>query len=167
MDTVKIGKIVNTHGLQGELKLVPQTHFITERFHSGALIWIQCGNEWIEAKIRRMRQDQGLVYIVLEGLEHINEVERFKGCDVFVKKEQLHELDADEVYYFDLMDCEVYTTQGVYVGVVEDVLETGANAVLRVRREADSVLIPYVRAIVASADVADKRIVIEEMEGLL
>ena len=73
----------------------------------------------------------------------------------------------DEVLYSDLMDCDVYTSEAVYVGRVVDVLETGAHAVLRVQRETDSVLIPFVHAIVASLDVDEKRIVIEEMEGLL
>ena len=66
-----------------------------------------------------------------------------------------------------LMDCEVYTRDAVYVGRVVDVIETGANAVLRVQRESDSVLIPYVKAVVTAVDVEEKRIEIEAMEGLL
>ena len=65
------------------------------------------------------------------------------------------------------MDCEVYTRDAVYVGRVVDVIETGANAVLRVQRESDSVLIPYVKAVVTAVDVEEKRIEIEAMEGLL
>ena len=65
------------------------------------------------------------------------------------------------------MQCEVYTDQQLFVGKVVDVLETGANAVLRVKREKDSVLIPFVKAVVEQVDVEAKRIVIKEMEGLL
>ena len=54
-----------------------------------------------------------------------------------------------------------------YVGRVVDVIETGANAVLRVQRESDSVLIPYVKVVVTAVDVEEKRIEIEAMEGLL
>ena len=53
------------------------------------------------------------------------------------------------------------------MGKVVDVLETGANAVLRVEREKDSVLIPFVKAVVEQVDVEAKRIVIKEMVGLL
>ena len=154
METVKIGKIVNTHGLKGELKIIPSTHFIEERFGKGASILIRKDSVHVHAKVERMRADRGMVYVVLEGLNDINAVEIYKGCDVFVDKA-------------DLMDCEVYTRDAVYVGRVVDVIETGANAVLRVQRESDSVLIPYVKAVVTAVDVEEKRIEIEAMEGLL
>ena len=149
METVKIGKIVNTHGLKGELKIIPSTHFIEERFGKGASILIRKDSVHVHAKVERMRADRGMVYVVLEGLNDINAV------------------DEDEVYYSQLMDCEVYTRDAVYVGRVVDVIETGANAVLRVQRESDSVLIPYVKAVVTAVDVEEKRIEIEAMEGLL
>lgn len=167
MEMVKIGKIVNTHGLKGELKIIPSTHFIEERFGKGASILIRKDSVHVHAKVERMRADRGMVYVVLEGLNDINAVEIYKGCDVFVDKADLHALDEDEVYYSQLMDCEVYTRDAVYVGRVVDVIETGANAVLRVQRESDSVLIPYVKVVVTAVDVEEKRIEIEAMEGLL
>ena len=141
METIKVGKIVNTRGLRGEVKIVPNTHFIHERFGEGALLYL--GEERCEVRVLRSRMEKGLVFAVFEGREE------------------------DEVLYSDLMDCDVYTSEAVYVGRVVDVLETGAHAVLRVQRDTDSVLIPFVHAIVASLDVDEKRIVIEEMEGLL
>ena len=100
-------------------------------------------------------------------MEDINEVEKFKGCDLYADQSEELRLEEDEVLYSDLMQCEVYTDQQLFVGKVVDVLETGANAVLRVKREKDSVLIPFVKAVVEQVDVEAKRIVIKEMEGLL
>lgn len=167
METVKIGKIVNTHGLKGDLKIIPSTHFIEERFGKGASILIRKDSVHVHVKVERMRVDRGMVYVVLEGLHDINDVEIYKGCEVFIDKADLHPLSEDEVYYSQLMDCEVYTDEDVYVGRVVDVIETGANAVLRVQRENDSVLIPYVKAVVTAVNVEEKRIEIEAMEGLL
>mgnify|MGYP002571412394 FL=1 len=165
METIKVGKIVNTRGLRGEVKIVPNTHFIHERFGEGALLYL--GEERCEVRVLRSRMEKGLVFAVFEGREDINRVEPFKGADVYADKSDPLLLAEDEVLYSDLMDCDVYTSEAVYVGRVVDVLETGAHAVLRVQRETDSVLIPFVHAIVASLDVDEKRIVIEEMEGLL
>ena len=145
MNAVNIGKIVNTRGLRGEVKIVANTHFVEERFGKGAIVYI--GESLIKAVICRSYADKGFIFAFFEGMEDINEVEKFKGCD--------------------LMQCEVYTDQQLFVGKVVDVLETGANAVLRVKREKDSVLIPFVKAVVEQVDVEAKRIVIKEMEGLL
>ena len=149
MNAVNIGKIVNTRGLRGEVKIVANTHFVEERFGKGAIVYI--GESLIKAVICRSYADKGFIFAFFEGMEDINEVEKFKGCDL----------------YADLMQCEVYTDQQLFVGKVVDVLETGANAVLRVKREKDSVLIPFVKAVVEQVDVEAKRIVIKEMEGLL
>lgn len=80
METVKIGKIVNTHGLKGELKIIPSTHFIEERFGKGASILIRKDSVHVHAKVERMRADRGMVYVVLEGLNDINAVEIYKGA---------------------------------------------------------------------------------------
>lgn len=165
MNAVNIGKIVNTRGLRGEVKIVANTHFVEERFGKGAIVYI--GESLIKAVISRSYADKGFIFAVFEGMEDINEVEKFKGCDLYADQSEELRLEEDEVLYSDLMQCEVYTDQQLFVGKVVDVLETGANAVLRVEREKDSVLIPFVKAVVEQVDVEAKRIVIKEMEGLL
>ncbi len=165
METISVGKIVNTRGLKGEVKIIPNTHFIEERFQAGARLFV--GNQHREVRVLRSRYEKGMVFAVFEGMEDINSVEWMKGMEVYGDREAKLSLQKDEVLYSDLMDCDVYTEEALYVGRVVDVLETGANAVLRVQREKDSVLIPFVRAVVTAFDIDDKRIVIEEMEGLL
>lgn len=165
MNAVNIGKIVNTRGLRGEVKIVANTHFVEERFGKGAIVYI--GESLIKAVICRSYADKGFIFAVFEGMEDINEVEKFKGCDLYADQSEELRLEEDEVLYSDLMQCEVYTDQQLFVGKVVDVLETWANAVLRVKREKDSVLIPFVKAVVEQVDVEAKRIVIKEMEGLL
>ena len=165
MNAVNIGKIVNTRGLRGEVKIVANTHFVEERFGKGAIVYI--GESLIKAVIFISYADKGFIFAVFEGMEDINEVEKLIGCDLYADHSEELRLEEDEVLYSDLMQCEVYTDQQLFVGKVVDVLETGANAVLRVKREKDSVLIPFVKAVVEQVDVEAKRIVIKEMEGLL
>ena len=165
MKTIQIGKIVNTRGLKGEVKIIPNTHFIEERYGKGAVLYV--GKDLQKATILRSRYEKGMVYAVFDGLEDINLVEQWKGMELFADENAPLVLEEDEVLYNDLMDCDVYTNEKIYVGRVIDVLETGANAVLRIKRNEGTVLIPFVRAIVVSVDIDDKKIIIEEMEGLL
>ncbi len=165
MKTIRIGKIVNTRGLKGEVKIIPNTHFIEERFAKKAILYL--GESRQKVTILRARYEKGMVYAVFEGMEDINLVEQWKGSDVYADEADPLLLEEDEVLYSDLMDCDVYTNEKIYVGRVVDVLETGKHAVLRVKRNEDSVLIPFVRAIVTTVDVDDKKIIIEEMDGLL
>lgn len=164
MDKIKVGVIVNTHGLKGELKIKSFSDFNDIRFHKGSYIYIKERNEYIEMKIKSYREHKGFVLVVFDSYEDINLVEKYKGLELYVDKEDLHDLEEDEVYYFDLIDCEVYEEDGTFIGNVEDVLETGANAVLRVNKK---VLIPYVNAFIKETDIKNKKIIIYHVEGLL
>lgn len=164
MERIKIGIIVNTHGLKGEVKIKSFSDFNAIRFQKKKSICIFYQNEYIDVVIASFRENKGNVFVSFEGYQDINLIEKFRNCEVYVDREQLHELDEDEVYFIDLMGCKVYLEDDTYIGEVNDVLETGANAVLRVNQKT---LIPYVKAFVKEADIANKKIVIYAIEGLL
>lgn len=164
MERIKIGIIVNTHGLKGEVKIKSFSDFNAIRFQKKKSISIYYQNEYINVVIASFRENKGNVFVSFEGYQDINLIEKFRNCEVYVEREQLHELDEDEVYFIDLMGCKVYLEDDTYIGEVSDVLETGANAVLRVNQKT---LIPYVKAFVKEADIINKKIVIYAIEGLL
>lgn len=164
MEKIKIGVIVNTHGLKGELKIKSFSAFNDVRFQKGNHLMIAYRGEMIDVEVASSREHKGMILVVFKGLNDINLVEKYRECNIFINKEDLHELAEDEVYFFDLMDCEVYLEDGERLGVVEDVLETGANAVLRVNKK---ILIPYVRSFIKEADIKAKKIVIYKVDGLL
>ena len=103
--------------------------------------------------------------MTFEEYDDINQVEPFKGSVLSIDESQLHELEEDEAYYFELQDCEVYDETDHLIGTVCEVIETGANAVLRVRGEREY-LIPYVKAFVTDFDAQTKRITVKMVEGL-
>lgn len=164
MDKIKVGVIANTHGLKGELKVKSFSDFNEQRFAKGNTLLLDIHKEMLEVTISTYREQKGLVYISFEGMDDINMVEKFKCCDLYVLNENLHPLKSNEVYYYQLMNCDVYDENHELIGNVEDVFDTGANAVLRVNK---TILIPYVKAIIKEVDVETKRIVIHKMEGLL
>lgn len=164
MEKIKIGIIVNTHGLKGEVKIKSFSDFNAIRYQKNNTLYIAFHNSYEEVKIATSKEHKGMMLVSFTGLEDINEVEKFRNCEVYINKEDLHELEDDEVYFFDLMNCEVLLEDGTSLGHVEDVLETGANAVIRVNK---TILIPYVKAFIKDADMQTKKIVVYDVEGLL
>ncbi len=164
MEKIKIGVIVNTHGLRGELKVKSFTQFNEIRFKKKQTIYIRYRDEDIPVCIQSVKEHKGMLLLTFENLLDINEVEKYKTSELYIDASDLHDLDEDEVYYFDLMGCSVEDQDGNVLGEVEDVIETGANAVLRVNQK---ILIPFVKTFILSFDVKEKRIVVQMMEGLL
>ena len=164
MDKVKVGVIVNTHALKGEVKVKSFSDFSDVRFAKGSKLMIAYRNEYINVRVKSCRESKCLLLVLFDGYEDINLIEKYKGCEIFVSKQFLHDLEEDEVYFHDLMECDVYDEDDNFIGKVEEVLETGANAVLRVNKK---ILIPFVKAFIKESDIENKKIVIHKVEGLL
>lgn len=166
MDYITIGTMVNTHGLKGEVKIKPQTHFVEERFAKRAHIFLQYENNLLELEIKSVREHKGMLLVCFEGYTDINQVEAWKGSKLFIKEEQLTPLDEDEIYYRDLLDMQVETTSGQELGNVSEIIETGANIVIRVKGERE-VLIPYVKTFIKEVHMEDKKLIVELLDGML
>lgn len=161
---LRIGKIVNTHGIRGELKVVPNTDFIEERFSLGNQVMLQFGRELLTFEIDSVRTHKGCLLITFKDLHDINQVEKYKGLDLFV---EVDGSDDEDYYYYELEGCKVYY-QDCYVGEVNEILETDAHEILRIKREGmNDVLIPYVERFILDVDVENKRIDIDVIEGML
>ncbi|SEP56532.1 ribosome maturation factor RimM [Piscibacillus halophilus] len=165
-----VGKIVNTHGVKGEVRVIPITDF-EERFTPGnqLLFFKDDHDENPETlTVKSHRKHKQFELLTFESMDNINDVERFKGGILKISESDLHDLDEDEFYYHEIIGCDVYNTEGELVGKVKEILQPGANDVWVVQRKGKKdALIPYIEPVVKSVDVQNKRITIEEMEGLL
>lgn len=159
---VNIGKIVNTHGIKGELKVVPTTDFIEERYAVGASVSLTYAKQTETFEIGQVRVHKGCLLITFKGITNINEVEKYKGCTLWVESEH----EDDDFYYDELLDCDVYCEDEL-VGKVIEILETEAHEILRIQRSEDTVLIPYVDAFIEAVDIDEKRIDVQVIEGML
>ena len=99
-------------------------------------------------------------------MDCIEKAEKLKNEDLWIHKKDLPELDEDTFYYHELMNCMVFNQKNEELGTVVDILETGANLVLRVKKENHSFLVPFVSAFIENVDIENKKIQIIEMEGL-
>lgn len=163
MEKIKIGTIFNTHALKGEVKVKSFSEFNTQRFKVGNTLFIRMDKEDVEVVVQSYREHQGIVLLSFKDKQDINLVECYKGCDLYINRELIQD-DGDGYYFFDLKGCKVYDQNKQLLGIVEDILQTGANPVLRVNK---TILIPYVDVFVKKVDIKNKEIYIEVIEGML
>ncbi len=161
---IKVGTIINTHALKGECKLYLVTDDPAHRFEKGRILYFKDGSPIV---VNKFRMQKGLGYCFFEGIDSIDKAEALKNKELFIKKEDLPQLEDDgSFYYHELMNCTVFNEKDEELGVVSDILETGANLVLRVSKGNSSFLLPFVDAFIQVVDVENKEIEIKEMEGL-
>lgn len=166
----RVGKIVNTQGIRGELRVISTTDFPEERFCAGAELYIGCPkqNEKIKVVVASHRLHKQFHLLKFEGYSNINEVEKYKGCELYVPEEMLFELGEGEYYYHEIIGCGVFTEEGEYIGKVKEILTPGANDVWVVERQGKKdALIPYIEDVVKQVDVEEKKIIIHVLEGLM
>ncbi|MUK89937.1 ribosome maturation factor RimM [Ornithinibacillus sp. L9] len=163
-----VGKIVNTHGIRGDVKVLRISDF-DERFHIGETLYIELGtNDMHSLIIDGHRIHKGFDLLHFKGYDNINDVEHFKGSFLKISEDQQDELEENEYYYHEIIGCQVQTTDQRELGVIKEILSPGANDVWVVKqKKGKDILIPYIEEVVKEIDVEAKHVVIEPMEGLL
>jgi 16S rRNA processing protein RimM len=165
-----VGKIVNTHGIRGEVRVISSTDFANERYKVGNTLYLFMPDqkEPVELKITSHRSHKNFDLLTFEGYNNINEVEKYRGASLKIPESHLTPLNDNEFYFHEIIGCEVFTLEGEQVGIVKEILTPGANDVWVVKGKAGKeILIPYIEHVVKEIDVKSKRIMIEPMEGLL
>lgn len=165
-----VGKIVNTHGIRGEVRVISQTDFAEERYEPGNTLYIfkEGSNEPIKVVVDSHRVHKNFDLLTFEGKHSIQEVEQFKGSLLKIDEDQLSELNEGEYYFHEIIGCQMYTDQGEEIGTIREILATGANDVWIVKRKVGKdLLVPYIEDIVKEIDIEEKKVIITPMEGLL
>ena len=171
MEWFNVGRIVNTHGIRGEVRVLSTTDFEEERFVVGNKLAAFKKDDkkptWVT--IESMRRHKNFILLTFEGMHNINLVEPFKEGMLKVTSDQMSDdlLAENEYFFHDIIGCSVVSEEGETIGAVIDILQTGANDVWVVKGAKKEHYIPYIEDIVKEIDVDEKKIVIHVMEGLL
>ncbi|WP_219836638.1 ribosome maturation factor RimM [Paenibacillus sp. R14(2021)] len=167
---LSVGKVVNTHGIRGEVKVVSQTDFPEERFAPNSVLTLfdADNKNQLEVEIQSAREHKGMFILKLKGFENINEVEKYKGWALKVSKEDLVDLDEGEYYHHQIIGCSVVTDEGAELGVITEILVPGANDVWVVQPpKGKQVLIPVIDEVVLDVNITSKIVKVHLMEGLI
>lgn len=164
---LRVGVIANTHGIRGEVKVYPTTDDIN-RFLDLKQVILDTGKEHKPLTITGVKFFKQLVILKFKEFDNINEIERYKGCDLYVSRENAVELAENEFFIADLLGCQVLTDEKEELGELYDVMTTGANDVFVVRtKQGEEVLLPYIEDCIKSIDIENKTIIAHILPGLL
>ncbi|MFC5649035.1 ribosome maturation factor RimM [Paenibacillus solisilvae] len=167
---LSVGKVVNTHGIRGDLKVISQTDFIEERFAVGSelILLSPDHSQQLKVTVQSSRLHKELIIVKLKGYDNINDVEKYKGWSLKVTKDNLVELEEGEYYHHQIIGCRVVTEEGEELGVISEILVPGANDVWVVDQpKGKQVLIPVIDEVLLNVDVANKLVTVRLMEGLI
>ena len=151
----EIGKIVNTFGIKGEIKIYPYVDYIMD------LKFFYVDDNKME--IEKCRTQKNLVIVKIKGIDDINVVEKLKGKIASVYEEDLPSLPEGTYYIKDLIGLDVITEDGRELGKLDDVIQTGANDVYNV----NGILLPVIDEVVKKIDLENHKIVVHLIDGLI
>ena len=166
-DLLKVGVITTTHGVRGEVKVYPTTDE-PERFLDLEYVLLDTGKELRRLDIKNVRFFKNLVILKFDGIDNINDIEKYKGRDLWIPREEAQELDEDEYYIADLLGMKVLLEDGSEFGTLKNVMETGANDVYIIdSNEHGEVLLPAIKECILDVDLEKNTMTVHLMKGLL
>ncbi len=160
---LEAGKIVSTHGIRGEVKIMPYCDSPDLLCEFDRLF---IGKNHAEINIERARVQKNMVIAKLEGVDTPEDAEKYRNIILFMHRDDL-ELDENTFFIQDLIGIEVRNADtNERYGVIDDVIETGANDVYSIKGESRNYLIPAIPDVVISTDIDGELMLIRPLEGL-
>ena len=164
---LRVGVIASTHGLKGEVKVFPTTDE-PERFRKLKKVFLDTGKEYLPLKIKSVKFFKNQVILKFDEFQDINEVEKYRGKDLLIDREQALPLAENENFIVDLINMDVYEEEEQRLGTLTDVLQTGANDVYVVEtEEGKEILLPAIPSCILEVDVEAAKMIVRIPEGLL
>jgi 16S rRNA processing protein RimM len=162
---ISVAYIAKPRGLKGELAAVlyrPSSGSLTP----GLRITLEKGDNRRDFEIEYIKPLRGRIGLKLAGIDSEEKASAWTGAEVLLDRKNLEPLGNDEFYHFEIEGARVYDEDGTYIGTVKQLADTPGNDILIVRADDKEIMIPFIKAIVKTVDVENKRIVISPIEGL-
>ncbi len=162
----RIGVITSTHGLKGEVKVFPTTDDVN-RFKKLKKCILRTPKGDMEVEKNSCKFFKNMVILSFKEFKDINEIEKYKNCELYVKREDAMPLDEDEFYIADVIGMEVWE-EDKKLGELYDVIQTGANDVFSIKLlDGKELLIPVIKQCVIDIDYEARRVNVKLMKGML
>ena len=164
---LRVGVITSTHGVRGEVKVFPTTDDMN-RFKKLKTVILDTGKEHKTLNIESVKVFKNMVILKFKGFDNINDVEMWRQKDLLITRDQAVKLSPDENFIVDLIGLTVMTDEGEKLGVMKDVLQTGANDVYIVKMaEGKEVLLPAIKDCILNVDLEKGEMLVHVLDGLL
>ena len=164
---LRVGVITSTHGVRGEVKVFPTTDDMN-RFKKLKTVILDTGKEYKTLNIESVKFFKNMVILKFKGFDNINDVEMWRQKDLLITRDQAVKLSPDENFIVDLIGLTVMTDEGEKLGVMKDVLQTGANDVYIVKMaDGKEVLLPAIKDCILNVDLEKGEMLVHVLDGLL
>ncbi|MDD6214274.1 MAG: ribosome maturation factor RimM [Firmicutes bacterium] len=166
MKTLEVGKIINTHGLRGEVKIVTWTD-MPHDFEKLDYVFAKMRGKEEKLDIKNVKYQQNNIIVKFAQIDSIEQAEKYKNAVLSASREQLGELPEGVYYIADLIDCEVFDEHNSLIGILTDIFSTGSNDVYDIKRSGrNNLLVPIIDGVLTKVDTENKKIYINVPEGL-
>lgn len=166
-DTLRVGVISSTHGVRGEVKVYPTTDDVN-RFKKLKQVILDTGQEPMVLHIEGVKFFKQMVILKFKEFNDINEIEKYRGKDLLVTRDQAVRLGPDENFIADLIGLSVVTDEGERFGTLKDVIQTGANDVYVIQhKDGKEYLFPAIKQCILHVDLEKQEILVHILDGLL
>ncbi len=165
MDYIEVGKIVNTHGVRGEVKLNPSVDYVAELTEVDTF-YVKTKTEYVKMHAERVRIHKNCAIIKLSGVDTMSEAESYRGKMFYIEKDM--DLPEGEYYIEDLIGLSVLAEKEGEIGTLTDIFSTGAHDVYEVTtKTGQKVLIPAVAQFIKEINMEKKQILVCLIDGML
>lgn len=167
VEFLRVGTIASTHGIRGEVKVFPTTDDMN-RFKTLKKCILDTGREHIPLEVEGVKFFKQFAILKFKGYDNINDIEKYRGKDLLVDRENAVDLEEDEFFIADLIGLKVVTDDGKDFGVLTDVLQTGANDVYAIEaHDGKEYLFPVTRECILDIDLEAGQVTVHILPGLL
>lgn len=162
-----MGRVVGTHGVHGELKVILLTDF-PQRFRPGTRLYIQQGDNSAIVTVAGARYAGKSFLLKLVEINDADHAGALRGAALRVEPWEVEPLPEGHYYHFQLIGSRVYTITGEYLGILTEIFPTGANDIYVARDDSGKeILIPALKTVVRRIDLARKELHVKLPPGLL
>lgn len=162
---IAIGKIIQAHGTNGYLKAIPYSG-ILERFLKLRTLYLETDGEIKGMILEDVILQDKYVLLKFKNINNREDVLKLVQKDLLVLFEEKIKLPENNYFIHDLIGLKVFDIEGNYLGVIEDVLQMGANDVYQVIKEDNEILIPAVSEFVLNISLKEKKMIVKLIEGM-
>ncbi len=166
MEHIVVGKIINTHGIRGEVKVFPLTDDV-KRFD--LLNYAYIGEEKIKVHLESAKYYKNLAILKFEEYSNINEIEKFKNELIYIDEKERIVLPENHFFIYELINSKVFDTEMNLIGILTDIIQNASNDVYVIKDDKvkKEYLIPAVKKFIIEVDIKNKKIIIDPIEGMI
>ena len=163
----ELGQIVNHFGIKGMVKVNPFTEDISQ-FETLDSLLLEKDKKLIEIQIEEVKYSKNQVLLKIKGIDSIEEAEKYRGCYLKIKRSDAKKLPENTYFIADLIGMPVYTDEGILLGKVDDIYNSGASDIYVVKDElGKQILLPAIPEVIKQVDLEAEKIIVHILKGLI